>query len=630
MKFTRILAGALAGGLGLLGVAVPSSEAADPSLTVISWNICGEAGAPRGEEGFCANRGTVEENARKVKDIAKLVTTDRNANAIMLQEVCGGNQGPSLSADGKKYFGTHEYALKKLLPTPDWSYFFAPATNLGDTSPDAAQYGSRCRGVLNGRLGTLTIVKGAISNPKWVQTLDESLIDPAKPTRLPAQCVTMVATSTAICNTHLLPKKASAPGDDVYRQIANVEAFVNDYAQTYGVATTVLGGDMNRATDVPEMQGLMAGRVKCMSGITHHGYDIANKKHLWSERDQILVTKPAGSNGFTGCDIDESRMDTTPNDAPADGHLPLPPNGMSDHAPVIGYLGSAAVPAVPAVPGDIRNGDGKPDLLAVSDEGKLYAYTGVGAATGEDEIAGSFTARTELGSGGWAGASISHRGDWTGDGREDLIAVFPSGTGSVLRAYPSKADGHLMGGQKLADIPYAGKAQVASVGDVTGDGLPDAVVSVDDKLWLYKSKPPQNGVAAVEIPTQAIGLSSWGPMTITAAGDVSTSKDSPLVQDQVPDLFVRDPNTNPTTGLTGVIYAYSGKTVPPFSKRWETGGHGFKADTRPLIAGGDANLDQTADLWATNEDGALLWYRNPAGAGVIVSHSGWGAITAIG
>ncbi|MFF2778930.1 FG-GAP repeat domain-containing protein [Streptomyces sp. NPDC058052] len=619
---------------------MPSSEAAVPSLKVISWNICGEAGAPRGEEGFCANRGTVEENARKVKDIAKLVTgddgvpstADQAADAIMLQEVCGGNQGPSLSADGKKYFGTHEYALKKLLPTPAWSYHFAPATNLGDTSATPGE-GSRCRGVLNGRLGTLTIVKGETVNPEWVQTLDEPA-DPLNPTRLPVQCVTVVASSTAVCNTHLLPRKATAPGDDVYRQIGRVKTFIEGYAQRHGTTTTVLGGDMNRATTVPEMQELMTGRDKCISGVTHHGYDIANKKHLWSERDQILVTKAAQGNTFAGCDIDESRMDTTPNDAPEERHLPLPPNGMSDHAPVIGYLGSAKVPALEQVPGDIRNGDGKPDLVAVADDGKLYAYTGVGAAAGEDEIPGGFTARTEIGSGGWQGASVSHRGDWTGDGREDLIAAFPNGTtGSVLRVYPSKADGHLMGGQKLADIPYGGKVQVASVGDLNGDGWPDAVVTADDKLWLYKSKPPQNGVAAVEIPTEPIELNGWTPMTITAAGDAATTKAPELGKDGVPDLFVRNSSTD-ETGRIGVVYVYSGKTNPstgnPFASRSDTGGFGFKTSTRPLIAGGDANVDGAADLWATDQYGALYWYPDPAKPGTVVSHSGWDSITAIG
>ncbi|MFF6886015.1 hypothetical protein ACFY9F_22875 [Streptomyces sp. NPDC012421] len=53
-------------------------------------------------------------------------------------------------------------------------------------------------------------------------------------------------------------------------------------------------------------------------------------------------------------------------------------------------------------------------VITVTRRPDAPAFTGVGAATGEDEIQGGFTARDELGSGSWQGASVSHRGDWTG------------------------------------------------------------------------------------------------------------------------------------------------------------------------------------------------------------------------
>lgn len=86
-------------------------------------------------------------------------------------------------------------------------------------------------------------------------------------------------------------------------------------------------------------------------------------------------------------------------------------------------------------------GDGKPDLLAIDDLGKLRLYhrEGTGGVPGAHDI---------IGTGGWGSASsVTHRGDWTGDGAEDLVAR----VGGDLRVYANRG-----GGSLLAPVTVAG------------------------------------------------------------------------------------------------------------------------------------------------------------------------------
>jgi hypothetical protein len=122
-------------------------------------------------------------------------------------------------------------------------------------------------------------------------------------------------------------------------------------------------------------------------------------------------------------------------------------------------------------------GDGKPDILARDGDGRLLLYRGNGRG-------GFVTGRAEQVGAGWGGfTALLAPGDWSGDGRPDLLARQADGALIMYRG-----DG--LGG-------FAGRAQVGSGwqgftallagGDFSGDGRPDVLARADDgRLLTYR------------------------------------------------------------------------------------------------------------------------------------------------
>ncbi|MFI8326811.1 FG-GAP repeat domain-containing protein [Streptomyces sp. NPDC085529] len=127
-------------------------------------------------------------------------------------------------------------------------------------------------------------------------------------------------------------------------------------------------------------------------------------------------------------------------------------------------------------PGDL-SGDGKSDLLARDASGVLYLYRGNGAGTG-------FASRIRVGSGWGAYNQIVGAGDYTGDGRADVLAR--DGRGDLF----------LYRGTGSATAPFAGRLRIGggwgaygklvAPGDISGDGRADllAVTAAGD-LYRY-------------------------------------------------------------------------------------------------------------------------------------------------
>ncbi|MFJ3773046.1 FG-GAP-like repeat-containing protein [Streptomyces sp. NPDC090075] len=547
--------------------AAPTAHAAEPALavpdlTVVSWNICGEAGGLRGQDGYCPYRNAPE---KKIEQVAQVVA-ERDADVVMLQEVCGGDEP-----------GSHMDLLQQALG-PAWSIRHATAAR-----PDGR---TDCRGVLTGDLGVLIAVKGTITSSVAENTLPDS---PDDARTLPVLCVTVAGWATTPCTTHLLP----GDEDRAAGQVRNTQEFLAGHVP----GDVVLGGDFNRNTDAPALSPLTSGMERCVDATSYHGWDSATQQHTWHRLDHFFVTLPSYGTRAIACDVDTSRMDTTPNEADSGD-----PDGYSDHAPIIGTFRGAPVA------GDLT-GDGRPDLVAVDTDGKLRLYGGLGtgAVTG---------GHTVIGNGGWRTASVTHRGDFTGDGREDVVAR----VGTELRVYPNKGDGSL-GSPTVIGTGLPSDARVVGAGDVTGDGHPDLLAAYDDKLWLYAADPE---ALPTVLPPVRLGASGWDAMTLTAPGDADG--------DGRPDLLARD------TGDSR-LWLYRGMPDGTFDARTEYG-HSYGTGNRPLLAGAaDADGNGVADLWTTTDSGTgtLMFYAgatdaagNPVdGARTTVGLSGWNSIVLI-
>ncbi|MFJ4467196.1 trypsin-like serine protease [Streptomyces sp. NPDC089424] len=132
-----------------------------------------------------------------------------------------------------------------------------------------------------------------------------------------------------------------------------------------------------------------------------------------------------------------------------------------------------------AIPGDVT-GDYLPDLLSVDSAGVLWIYPGKGN--------GTFATRVKVGTGWNQYNWIRGHGDFTGDGRTDLVARNASNGYVYLYKGTGKAGtGAFASRIKVTTWSSSTYNAVATVGDVSGDGRADLLARTPGgTLYLYR------------------------------------------------------------------------------------------------------------------------------------------------
>ncbi|MFG2621263.1 FG-GAP repeat domain-containing protein [Streptomyces sp. NPDC048507] len=135
-------------------------------------------------------------------------------------------------------------------------------------------------------------------------------------------------------------------------------------------------------------------------------------------------------------------------------------------------------------------GDGKTDLIALEKStATLQLYPGSGTTAGTDTLGHRIRIGTN-----WSGLRDLTALDVNQDAKPDLLAVDPAGT---LWAYPGTATGAL-GDRVRIGTGWNAMAELAAPGDLNSDGKPDLVaVDHDGTLWAYPGTGTLNGAATL-------------------------------------------------------------------------------------------------------------------------------------
>jgi hypothetical protein len=162
-------------------------------------------------------------------------------------------------------------------------------------------------------------------------------------------------------------------------------------------------------------------------------------------------------------------------------------------------------------PGDF-NGDGKADVLYRKSDGTLYMVRGNGTGgwvTGSSEQIGT----------GFSGAELFGRGDFSGDGKTDVISRINS-TGQVKLRRGNGAGGWLDDGVVKGILPSGGA--VLALDDFTGDGGADILVTVAaaPNFGEVAATGTTTKTATVTVPVYKYGTNIMWARSIDSTGNL--------------------------------------------------------------------------------------------------------------
>ncbi|MEU9374822.1 VCBS repeat domain-containing M23 family metallopeptidase [Streptomyces sp. NPDC048255] len=190
-------------------------------------------------------------------------------------------------------------------------------------------------------------------------------------------------------------------------------------------------------------------------------------------------------------------------------------------------IGSGGWNGMSNLTGGDFTGDGKDDVVAVEEStGKLWLYKGADNST--------LAARIMIGSGGWNGMSSLTGLNLNGDKIADLAAVEKS-TGK-LYLYPGTTSGQVGARKEIGSGGWNGMSNLTGM-DLNNSGRQDlvAVEKSTGKLFMY---PGDKGYLS---PRITIGSGGWNGMSDLIGGDLlnsSLSDDLIAVQNSTGKLFL--------------------------------------------------------------------------------------------
>ncbi|MGC5020625.1 FG-GAP-like repeat-containing protein [Micromonospora sp. DT47] len=550
---TFMVSAALVGGAPARADVVDPSTA--PSVRSISYNVCGAYVVCQSPLDTASWLGAMRQQV-----------TAWDADAVMLQELCIG-----------QWIGLRS-ALRDLGYQAVW------------TSTQTASGCAKWDGSGDDRFGLGVFVKAPAAD-RYVANLTV----PAGQASRAVLCARAVldGRATLACSAHLAQ----------YIEPDNGSAEMMGYVDRWAAGLPVIiGADMNEVPTSPALDPVRAG----LPGTGPFAEVDENDREYFTQDcvDAGVAVCPSGEptaivggipKKFDDIFLSAQDFHTVRGDA-------VEP-GLSDHLLLRGAAWFETRPGS-GVAGDLTD-DGRVDSVAVDAAGALRLYPGLGDG-------GLLNPYRGVGTSGWTDALVGHRGDWTGDGREDVVAKI----GDNLWVYPNSGSGALgsrvaMGGRPSG---WSTTNQLALSGDFTGDGYPDLLARSSTGLWLHAGAPATKPAVSTSTPLH-IGGAEWVNLDVLVPGDVDG--------DGRVDLWARDRST-------GQLWLYRNAGGTGLAPRQPASAGTWSTADRPLVTSpGDANGDGRADLWATTGSGDLLLHLGTddgLGPASTVGTGGWSGI----
>ncbi|WP_244904979.1 FG-GAP-like repeat-containing protein [Streptomyces prasinopilosus] len=418
----------------------------------------------------------------------------------------------------------------------------------------------------------------------------------------------------------LTPYLSVANGNFSWKAQVNDGSLYSDWTPTQGAPGCRFVFDPTRPSTPPSITSsqfpdgndgwpAVTGRVRTQGtfSIASNGVSDVVKYEYWTDEDPTVRSATPSSSGGT---VSIKITPTTTGANQLYARSLDKAGNKSDQAVYLFYVNG---PKEADKPGDI-NGDGHPDLYGVAQDGTLDRFYGAGDGT----VTQAASPASSL---SWSSAKITHRGDWTGDGYEDLISLKRDNTANSDRLWIhpntgygfacSNCSGDENDQRELtvydpANNHWQAADQILAVGDVDGPldidsdgiadipGYPDLLVEQDGLLWLYFGAPDYR--LDTDREPILIGSAGWADMDLFAPGD--TNGDGRV------DLGARDRNT-------GSVYIYRGTSddgdgLTDHTTKIQAGTE-FSPAVNPLITSpGDADSSGAFDVWYTRSSTNIL------------------------